>query len=45
MDRVTLRTYVYLLEKELNLTKAALATLDANENVLADGHGSTAPHA
>jgi hypothetical protein len=39
MDRVTLRTYVFLLEKELNTAKAALATLDANENVLAGGGG------
>jgi hypothetical protein len=39
MDRVTLRTYVYILEKELNTAKAALATLDANEGVLAGGGG------
>jgi hypothetical protein len=35
MDRGTLRTYVGLLEKELTMARAALATLDANEGVLA----------
>jgi hypothetical protein len=39
MDRVTLRTYVNLLEKELTAARAALATLDANEGVLAGGGG------
>jgi hypothetical protein len=35
MDRATLRTYVYLLDKELTCAKSALQTLDANEGVLA----------
>jgi hypothetical protein len=39
MDRTTLRTYVNLLEKELTMARAALATLDANEGVLAGGGG------
>jgi hypothetical protein len=39
MDRTTLRTYVNLLEKELTMARAALATLDANEGVLAAGTG------
>jgi hypothetical protein len=39
MDRGTLRLYVGLLEKELSLARAALATLDANEGVLAAGTG------
>jgi hypothetical protein len=41
MDRGTLRTYVTLLEKELTMARAALATLDANEGVLA-GHTTPA---
>jgi len=39
MDRVTLRVYAALLEKELSAARAALATLDANEGVLAGGGG------
>jgi hypothetical protein len=39
MDRTTLRTYTILLEKELTMARAALATLDANEGVLAGGGG------
>jgi hypothetical protein len=45
MDRVTLRTYVSILEKELIVARATLATLDANEGVLALGTaGSAANH-
>jgi hypothetical protein len=39
MDRATLRMYAALLEKELSAARAALATLDANEGVLAGGGG------
>jgi hypothetical protein len=45
MDRMTLRTYVNLLEKELTMARASLATLDANEGILAGGHGGSAPSA
>lgn len=46
MDRGTLRMYASLLEKELSMARAALATLDANEGVLAGGGGGhmTAQH-
>jgi hypothetical protein len=39
MDRVALRTYFVLLEREISLVRAALATMDANEGLLA--HGGT----
>jgi hypothetical protein len=42
MDRMTLRTYVNLLEKELTMARASLATLDANEGILAGGHAGFA---
>jgi hypothetical protein len=49
MDRATLRSYVNLLDRELSLARAALATLDANEGVaiggaLPHGHTTTPPN-
>jgi hypothetical protein len=49
MDRATLRSYVNLLERELNLARAALSTLDVNEGVaignLPQGHTAPTPTA
>jgi hypothetical protein len=46
MDRITVRSYVTLLERELAVARKALATLDANENVLAPaGQGGHGGHA
>jgi hypothetical protein len=45
MDRTSLRSYQALLERELNVVRATLNTLEANEHVLAGGgHGSGSPY-